>query len=341
MDNKIQKVDIAWQTLFKIGLVGILFYGVYLLGNLIIWTIFAFIISLLFNPGIKFLEKIKVPRILAVTLCFLGFFGIFGLAVYLTAPLFISEIKQFFSLFPHYFTKIAPFLRDVGFKAFEDISTFQASLEELLSKASSDIFSAVIVFFGGLFSTIYTLTVAFFFCLEREVIEKGVTLLFPKDREDFVLEIFKKAQRKVSAWFATTLLSCLFIGVATFIALTILDVKYSFVFALLAGLFSFLPVLGPLAVGFLAFVVVALDSFIKAFFVLVSFALIQQIEGNIVKPAITKKFIGVPIFIVIIALTIGGSLFGLMGAFLAIPMAAIAYEFMGDFLKERRKRENV
>jgi len=337
MSEEINKLEITWSSLFKVGLVGILFYGVYLLGNLIIWTLFAFIISLLFNPGIKFLERFKIPRVLSVSLCFLGFFGIFGLVVYLTAPLFISEIKQFFNLFPHYFTKISPLLRELGFKAFEDISTFQVYLEETVTKASSDIFSAIVVFFGGLFSTLYTLTIAFFLCLEREIIEKGVALFFPKEKESFVLEIFKKAQKKVSAWFGATLLSCLFIGVASFIALTILNVKYSFIFALLAGLFSFLPVIGPIGVGLLAFVVVALDSFVKAFFVLLAFVLIQQIEGNIVKPALAKKVIGIPIFIVLISLTVGGTLFGIMGAFLAIPMAAIAYEFMGDFLKERRK----
>ena len=63
-----------------------------------------------------------------------------------------------------------------------------------------------------------------------------------------------------------------------------------------------------------------------------------QIEGNILTPILSKKFIGLPPVLVLIALLIGGQLWGIMGAILAIPLAGIFFEFVRDFFKKRKDR---
>jgi len=93
--------------------------------------------------------------------------------------------------------------------------------------------------------------------------------------------------------------------------------------------------------GILIFLTVFLDSISKAIFALFAFVLIQQIEGNILTPILTKKFIDLPPVLVLISLAIGGKLWGILGAILAIPLAGIIYEFLKDFLEKRKAEEEV
>ncbi|MEA3505932.1 MAG: AI-2E family transporter, partial [Elusimicrobiota bacterium] len=79
----------------------------------------------------------------------------------------------------------------------------------------------------------------------------------------------------------------------------------------------------------------------KALFILIAFVIIQLIEGNVLTPVLTKKFVGLPPVLVLIALMVGGKLWGILGAILAIPLLGLLYEFLRDFLKKRKESEAV
>ena len=330
-------LDISWGSIFKIFIAFVIFYIVYMVKDILIWFIFALIISILFSPAIDFFRKFRIPRSLAVIFVYVVFFGLLGLSLYLTIPMLVGEIQQFSQLFPQYFERIAPPLKGLGVEAFENIESFTAALGILLQKASSDILSALGIFFGGMGSMIFVLTVALFLSLEEGSIEKVVALLAPKKHENFVLAVWERAQTKVAGWFGSRILTCLFVGIAVFIMLHFFfGVKYSFAIALLAGVLDFIPIVGPFAAGAVAFLVVALDSWLKGLFVLVGFFLIQQIEGSILSPVLTKKFVGLPPVLVLVSLSIGGQLLGMLGAILAIPLAGILFEFIRDYLRRKK-----
>jgi predicted PurR-regulated permease PerM len=332
-------LDISWGTILKVSLTFLIFYIIYLVREILVWFIFALIISVLFNPAINFLQKIKIPRVLSVIFVYVAIFGILGLVIYWTAPMFISEIQQFSQLFPQYFEKIAPPLRSLGIEAFESMESFTQALGAMLQKASSDILSALALFFGGIGSTIFILAIALFLSLEEGGVEKVIGLLSPKKYESYVLALWERSQTKVSGWFGARILTCLFVGIAVFITLYLFKVKYALSLALLAGVLDFIPILGPIIAGAVAFVFVALDSWLKAVFVLIAFVLIQQIEGNILSPVLTKKFVGLPPVLVLLSLSIGAKLLGILGAVLAIPLAGILFEFLRDFLKKKKEEK--
>jgi predicted PurR-regulated permease PerM len=73
----------------------------------------------------------------------------------------------------------------------------------------------------------------------------------------------------------------------------------------------------------------------------VAFTLIQQIENSILTPILTKKFVGLSPALVLLSLAIGGKLWGLLGAILAVPLAGILFEFLKDFLNKKREKEVV
>jgi len=318
-------LDISWGTIFKIALASLLFYIIFLVRDILVWFIFALIISVLFSPAIDFLGKFRIPRVGAVILIYIVFFGILGLAVYWTIPMFTTEIQQFSQLFPQYFERLAPPLEELGIEAFESMESFTVALGATLEKASSDILSALAIFFGGIGSTIFILAIALFLSLEEKGVERVIGLLSPKKYEGFILSLWERSQNKVAGWFGSRILTCIFVAVAVFITLYLFNVEYSFTLALLAGVLDFIPILGPLIVGVLTFILVALDSWLKAIFVIVAFVLIQQIEGNILSPILARKFVGLPPVLVLISLSIGAKLLGIMGAILAIPMACIIF----------------
>lgn len=339
--NDNRTLDISWGTILKISLAFIIFYIIYLVRDILVWFIFALIISVLLNPVINFLYRLKVPRKLAVILVYVTIFGFLGLIVYLSAPIFVMEIQQFSQLFPQYFEKVAPSLRGFGIEAFENMESFTLALGDMLQKASSGILSALAIFFGGVGSTIFVFAIALFLSMEERGVEKVIGLLFPKRYEVYALSLWEKSQTKVAGWFGSRVLVSLFVGLAVFATLSLFNVKYALTLSLLAAVLDFIPLLGPIIAGIIIFVFVALDSWIKALFVLIAFVLIQQIEGNILSPILTKKFIGLPPVLVLLSLSIGASLFGILGAVLAIPLAGILFEFIRDFLKKRREEKTV
>jgi predicted PurR-regulated permease PerM len=336
-----QTLDISWKTIFKIVLTGFSLYLIFLLRDILVLVVFALIISILFNPAIEFLQRYKIPRILAVILIYIGVFGILGLFVYLTIPVFIAELKQFSQFFPQYFEKLAPPLKGLGLETFNSFDSFVNGLGELAVKASSGVFSAISIIFGGIFSTITIFTIAIFLSLEEKAIEKMVGVFSPKKYEAYILDLWKRSQTKVSGWFGSKILTSLFIGLFTFAACKILAVKYAISFAFIAGILNIIPIVGPIVTGVIIFIFTSLDSWTKAIFILIAFTILQQIEGNIITPILTKKFVGIPAVLVLVALLIGSQLWGILGAILAIPLAGVIFEFLRDFLRKRKEEKSA
>jgi len=337
MNDESKILDISWETILKIFIAFFCFYIIYLVRDILVSFFFALIISVLFNPAIVFLQKLKIPRILSAIFVYVVIFGILGLLIYWITPALVSEIQQFSQLFPQYFGKISPVLQGLGISAFESMDNFTAALGEMLQKASSDILNALALIFGGIGSTLFILSISLFLSLEEKGFEKVVGLLSPKKYEAYVLYLWEKSQAKVSGWFGSRILASLFVGIAFFITLHLFNVNYAVILGLLAGILNFIPILGPIITGAIAFIFIALDSLLKAIFVLVALIMIHQVEGNILSPVLTKKIIGIPPALVLVSLAIGGKLLGVLGAILAIPLAGIIFEFLRDFLKKKKE----
>ena len=343
MDNQENKnvLNISWETILRISVAIVCFYIIYAVKDILIWFVFALVISVLLNPIIDFLQRFKVPRILGVILVYLGFFGTFSILLYLIIPLFVHEVQQFIEFLPQYIENISPVLRGLGFKAFEDVEALVNAFGGTLEMMASNIFNSLFVIFGGIFTTLFVITTALFLSLEEKVIEKTLMVLFPKKYEAYSLNLWGRCQKKISAWFGARLLACLFVGVATYITLLLFNVPYPFTLGLFAGVFNFVPYIGPLLTGIIFFLLIFPIEVLKAIFVLIAFGLIQQIEGSILSPILMKKIVGLSPVLVLVALVIGGKLWGILGAILVIPLVGILFEFSKEFLKKRREKEST
>ncbi len=336
--NSEKLLDISWDSILKVALAAFVIYLLYSIRDILILVIFALIISVLFNPAIDFLQRRRVHRVLATGLVYVLIFGALGVSIYLISLSFIPEVGQFAELFSQYFEKITPPLKWLGIEAFENFETFITAVEGWLLGASSNIFTALSAVFGGIFSAFTIFSLAFFFSLEGKWTERVIRLLFSKKHEEYAISVWEKSQQKISGWFGMRILCCFFVGLASFLALKLFKIDYAFSLGLFAGITNIIPILGPILAGAIITILVFFEDWLKAVFILIVFFLIQQIEGNILTPILSKKFIGLPPVLVLIALLIGGKLWGLLGAILAIPLAGILFEFIRDFFKKRKDR---
>ncbi|MBI2054153.1 MAG: AI-2E family transporter, partial [Candidatus Staskawiczbacteria bacterium] len=239
-------LNISVEAIIKVFIAAFVFYVIYLTKDVAIWFFFALIISVLLEPAINFLRWMRLPKLLAIMLIYLSIFGFLGLLIYITAPIFIFELKQFSQNLPDYFEKVDPLLRQFGVDTEYVFTDLTQALTKGLERSSTGIISALLAFFGGVSSAIFILTLAFFLSLEEKGPERVLIILTPKKYEEYIIALFEKSQRKVAGWFGARLLSCLFVGVSSFIILYMFDVKYAFMLALLSGILNFVPYIGPL-----------------------------------------------------------------------------------------------
>jgi predicted PurR-regulated permease PerM len=340
MDDE-KLLDISWAAILKIAFAIFFFYLLYQVKEILILIIFAFIISLLFNPAINFLERKKVPRILSALFVYLLVFGLISLFFYLIVNSFVLEIQKFLEFLPQYFEKISPTLRELGFQTFENFETLITELAKNLGKMGTHLFNALFVIFGGISSAIFVLVLAIFFSLEEAGFGEIFSLFFPKKYEESILEIWEDCQKKISGWFGTRIIACGVVGLLSYFAFFLFDVKYSFTLAFLAGILNFIPILGPIFTGAIILLLISFDSLNKAILSLIAFILIQQIEGNILTPILTKRFLSLSPSLVLISLVIGGKLAGILGAILAVPLTGILFEFLKGFFAKKREEEAV
>ena len=334
-------LDVSWETIIKFFAASFIFYVIYLARDIAIWFFFALVISILLQPAVNFLRKAYIPKFVAIFLIYLSIFGFLGLLIYLTAPIFVYEIKQFSQSLPDYFERISPLLRQFGFDVAEGFSEITNILTGNLEKSSKGVISALLTFFGGLASTVFILAIAFFLYLEEKGVERVLILLSPKKYEAYIMTLFRRAQNKVAGWFGARILACLFVGVASFIVFYIFGIKYAFILALLAGILNFVPYVGPWITSVLLIVFVASSStsWFLVFYILSAFLLIQLIENSLLTPVLMKKMIDLPPVLVLLALLVGSQIFGFLGTIFAVPVFGIVYEFLKEFLEKRKKDE--
>jgi len=327
-------LDLSWTTIFRICALLFFLYLLYLVKEILILVLFAFIISFLVEPAISFLERKKISREISALFTYFSLFFFLGILIFfLVSPIF-SEIQRFIKSIPEYFEKISPNLKSFGILAAENFEDFLKTFQDWLIKASKSILSAIFAIFGGIFSTLTVFFLSFFISLEREIGERLIKFFSPKEKEEKFLKVFKNCQEKVSAWFGSRILSCLFVFLLTLLSLKIFKVEYAFSLSLASGFLNLIPILGPAVCAILIFIISFLNSLKKAIFSFLAFLLIQLIDANILGPILTKKFVGLSPFLTLISLLIGGKILGFWGALFSIPLTAMVIEISKEIFKK-------
>ncbi|MGC9031489.1 MAG: AI-2E family transporter [Minisyncoccia bacterium] len=334
-----ENIDISFSAIYKIILLIISLYFLYLLKDLIVWVIFGVIISIVANFFIDFLERKKIPRIIAAILIYVGSFSLIGVLLWKSGPIIEKEILQIIDNLPIYLNQLSPLFKMFGINVnflhkllYPDPSNFE--------KIGQSAFLALSAIFGNISWTIFTITLAFFLSLQKDIFVNLISLILPEKYKERLILLWRKSEQKVIEWFLVRIISCIFLAVSVYIVLYIFQVRYSFLLAILAGILDFVPYLGGIFAGVLIFFTGLIDSPLKAIFSIISFIALQIIQNNIFSPLFFRKIMNISPSLVLLSLVVGERLWGPLGAVLAIPLLGILSEFLKEYFLAKNISQN-
>jgi predicted PurR-regulated permease PerM len=342
MKPDILKLDITWTAILKVSLAVVIFYALFLLENIIVVVLSALILSIIFNPLISFLNKKKIPRAVAAVLVYAVTFFILGFVLYIITPPIVIEVINFSQNFSHYFATYADkifSLTGVNILDINSILNLSSSMGGDLLNISKNVFGFVSSFIGGMFSVATMFVLAFFLSVEADDINKLIKSFAPKRFEEDALKAWQKSQDQVMGWFGSRILTSSIVGLLTFIICVVLKVKFAVSLGFLAAVLNMVPLVGPILTALIIFSLGLLNSFPIAILSVVLFTIVQLIESNVLTPMVTKQIIGIPNFLVLISILIGGQLMGVVGAVLAIPLFAVLYETVKNYFEYKKNQE--
>lgn len=281
----------------------------------IIVTLFiAYIINASLLPVVNSLQKRGVPHILSVIIPFLGSLLFITLIIFPLIPFIANQVTTLLTRIPDYLGESASIF---GMEI--DVNRIQSAISNELDTISRNAFTLTSRVFGGIFSTLTVLIISFYLLLDHENLKKAIARSFHRDERPRVLNTLEEVDSKLGAWLRGQMSLSLIIGVVTWIALTLLGVPFALPLAILAGLLEIVPTLGPILASIPAIIVAITVSPALTIAVAILYIMIQLVENNFLVPKIMQRAVGLNPIIVIVAVTIGASLMGVIGALLSIP----------------------
>jgi predicted PurR-regulated permease PerM len=184
----------------------------------------------------------------------------------------------------------------------------------------------------AIFTAIVILILTLYWALDGPRIIKSILLLVPQDRRESMNELIAAMEEKVGFYIAGQGLLCLFIAVLALIAYVLIGLPNALVLALAAGVLEAVPMVGPILGAVPASLVALSIAPSKLVWVIVASIVIQQTENSLLVPRVMKSTVGVNPFVTLLSIFAFSSLFGIAGALMAIPMAAIVQLALNHFV---------
>ncbi len=301
------------QVLFALFIILLLWF-VFQIRDILVTLFLSYIIMAAMLPIVGFLRKRKVPKVLAVIIPYFTVTLFLVLLIFPLVPFVISQIESLIEGFPKYLDRSA-----ATFGVSIDPKQLQGYLNGQLSAASSSAFEVTTRVFGGVFTIVTIFIVSLYLLLYNDHFTKFIARLFHKQHQDKVMRIVSLVNEKLGSWLQGQAILSLFIGLITWIALTLLGIPFALPLALLAGMLEVVPTLGPTLAAIPAVIVALTISPTMAVVVAATYILIQMLENQLLVPKIMERAVGLNPVIVIVGVSIGANLLGVVGALLAIP----------------------
>lgn len=297
--------------------------------EILILFFISYIIMAALKPYVNFLIQYKIPRSIAVAILYIATLAIVILLVVPLIPFFATQFSSLIVSFPKYLDSILSALK-INISA----SQMQQVITSQLGTLSSNAFAVTGAILGSIFSLFLVFVVSFYLMMDEKRLKKDLSVLFPaKDREK-TLAIAQQVEDKLGAWFRGQLVLCLAIGLLTWIALSIIGFPFALPLALLAGILEIIPTIGPILSAVPAVVVALSISPGLTFLIIILYVVIQVLENNILVPKVMQRAVGLNPIVIILAITIGAQLLGVLGALLSIPFISMLIIIIKNIRKD-------
>jgi predicted PurR-regulated permease PerM len=336
-------VRVLVRVVLVVVAVAIVLYLLWLLRKPISWLLIAIFLAVALSPPVNWLNR-RMRRGFAITITYFGLLLVPILLIALIVPPLISEANDFADNVPRYADDVTEYvqknkrLRDLN----EDYDITQ-KLEEEAGKLPSRLGGAAgtlrDIGFGivnSLFALLTILVMTAFLLGSGSTWTNALINSRPPEQRQRLRRSLENMAGAVSGYVAGALTIAMIAGIATYIVLLILGVPFRGPLAVIAGLFSLIPLVGATIAAVLIGVVTLFEDFPTATIIWAIWAVVyQQLENHLIQPQIQKRTVNVHPFITIVAVLFGGTLLGVMGAIVAIPVAASIQILLREYVDLR------
>jgi len=306
--------------------------------TLLVLLLISFFLSIALEPGVNFLNRKGWRRGWATGVIFFAFLLVVGLFIGLMVPLVVDQVARFIDNLPGYVDRISEWAGRLGIDfSSERLREALANLEADLGSFAADIAGGIFGVGSALLGTVMQiLTVAlftFYMTADGPRLRRAVLSMLPAARQREVLWAIDVAIDRTGGYFYSRALLAGISAALAWAAFTIIGISFPLALALWMGLISqFVPVLGTYIGGILPLAVALIESPPKALAVLGYVLVYQGIENYLLAPRITARTMELHPAVAFGAAFAGGSLMGVAGALMALPVAATVQALIGAYL---------
>ncbi|MEV1291077.1 AI-2E family transporter [Pseudonocardia sp. NPDC049635] len=339
----------AWSLRLALIAVGLVLIG-YVVGSfwVIAWpVVLAILLTTVLRPPAAWLIRRKVPPALAsIVVLLVGIGAITGLFVAI-APSVVGQSQQIVDGVVAGLAQIQQWISgpplNLGEGQIGDLLTqITTQLQQSASAIAGGVLTGVSTVASGLLAIVLALVLTFFFIKDGPRFLPWITSISGRTAGGHLTEVLSRMWAVLGGFIRVQALVSLIDAVFIGIGLVLLSVPLALPLAILTFLGGFIPIVGAFVAGALA-VLIALvtQGFTTAVLVLVLIVVVQQVEGNVLQPFLQGQSLKLHGAVVLLAVTAGGSLGGIAGAFLAVPVAAVAavlLRYLGEQIDQRDQR---
>ncbi|HBK33890.1 TPA: hypothetical protein DEP34_02570 [Candidatus Uhrbacteria bacterium] len=327
-------VNVTTMTFVKVVFIVLGLWFLWYIRDIVAIFLVALLLAGLITPLAAWFAKHKIPRGIAVLLLYL-ILGAIVVAVFtILVPVVVEQSKELFTSFSSSLGGTGPVGDFFQANVQPHLSAAFSSMQETLSQSVSSVFSTVKGVVGGIAALFIVLVLTFYMVVEEKKARSYFRNLAPAEYQPYIEHLLQKIQVKIGAWLQGQILLGLIVGCLIFLGLSLLQVKYALLLAIIAGLLEIIPYVGPIVSVIPAAIIAFAQSPILGFCVLILYIVIQQLENHVLVPKIMQKVTGLNPIISIAALLIGMKVGGLAGAILAIPLATLVVVVLEDLFKD-------
>lgn len=337
MDRNVT-VSFSLRSLLTIALALVIIIFLYTVREIVVLFAIAYILASAMRPFVNRLHRYRVPKAVSILLLYLGLGLLLFFIFKVLIPPMASQVnslvvnrQELVEGFTNYFHQL-PDTVEVTIIRYIDI--LPGKIQGFFFSGTT--FEGILGFFAGFGGVLTILFVSFYMLLEDSSFEKFMGKVWPgtaRDKEK-LQKAFHQVDLKVSMWVRGQIILSLSIGLLTFIGLSVLGVPYALVLSIIAAFTELIPIAGPIIGAVPAIIIAFLHSPILALWVVILTIGIQQFEQHVLVPQVMKRAVGLTGVLVIFSLLVGTKLFGILGAIIAVPVAA-SIKVLSDSLRQR------
>jgi predicted PurR-regulated permease PerM len=305
-------------------------YLLFLLRKPIAWILISIFLAVALSPVVNYLDR-RMKRGFAIALTYLGLLFVPILLIALIVPPLITEANNFAENVPQYADDLTEFvqenerLREINqdYDVTAKLEEEAGKLPERLGGAAGTLRDIGLGIVNSIFALLTILVLTAFLLGSGPRWREQILASRPPQQRERLRRSLEHMASAVSGYVAGALTIATIAGIATFIVLSILGVPFSGPLAVMAGLASLIPLVGATIAAVLIGVVTLFEDFPTTTIIWAIWAIVyQQLENNLIQPQIQKRTVNVHPFLTIVAVLFGATLLGVLGAIVAIPVAA-------------------